>query len=104
MIRLQYKKTLVDEYKLRRLSKRKAVMNVNDLYYVLFYHWVHDDSIFPDEQQRNQVPTGLLMAAYFNCRPISMFDTRLKLEDDENAIKPDDHVTVHIGLSDNNGN
>ncbi len=77
-------------------------MSVDDLYYVLFYHWVHDDSIFPDEQQRNQVPTGLLMAAYFGCRPVSMFDTRLKLEDDENATKPDERVKVHSGPSASN--
>jgi len=79
-------------------------MSVDNLYYVLFYHWVHDDSSFPGEQQRNQVPTGLLMAAYFGCRPVSIFDTRLIFEDDENATKPDERVKVHSGPSSSNDN
>lgn len=38
--------------------------------------------MFKDEQQRVYVATGILMAAYFGCRPVSMFDTRLGLEDE----------------------
>ncbi|KAI9871817.1 MAG: hypothetical protein M1830_002420 [Pleopsidium flavum] len=68
---INYKKALMDEYKLRRLSKKKAVMSVDDLYHKLVYHWVHDYSIIADEQQRNQVSTDLLMAAYFGCRPLN---------------------------------
>ncbi len=79
-------------------------MSINDLYYVLFYHWIHDDSIFSDEQQRNQVLTNLLMTAYFDCRSISMFDTRLKLEDDENMIKLDERIKIHSDLSASNDN
>ncbi len=79
-------------------------MSVNDLYYVLFYHWIHDDSIFSDEQQRNQVLTNLLMTAYFDCRSISMFDTRLKLEDDENMIKLNERIKIHSDLSASNDN
>ena len=33
-----------------------------------------------------------------------MFDTRLKLEDDENAIKFDERVKIHSGLSASNDN
>lgn len=41
-----------------------------------FYHWVHDDIVFCDEQQRHYVFTNILMASYFDCRPVFMFDTR----------------------------
>ncbi|KAK3170219.1 hypothetical protein OEA41_009605 [Lepraria neglecta] len=30
----------------------------------------------------------------FGCRPVSMFDTRIKFEDEDNARKPADHPTV----------
>ena len=82
----------MDEYKLRRLPKKRGVSSVDDLYHVLFYHWVHDVAVFRDEQQRNYVSTGILMASYFGCRPVSMFDTRLRFEDENNARKPTDHA------------
>ncbi|KAI4285571.1 MAG: hypothetical protein L6R38_000538 [Xanthoria sp. 2 TBL-2021] len=89
-----YKKVLVDEYKLRRLPKKRGVSRVDDLYHILFYHWVHDEVVYRDEQQRNYVSTGILMASYFGCRPVSMFDTRLRFEDDDGARKSVDHVTA----------
>lgn len=94
MCRRQYKKVLVDEYKLRRLPKKRGVSRVDDLYHILFYHWVHDEVVYRDEQQRNYVSTGILMASYFGCRPVSMFDTRLRFEDDDGARKSVDHVTA----------
>ena len=94
----------MNEYKLCRLSKKKMIMSVDDLYYVLFYHWIFDDSIFSDEQQWNQVFINLLMTAYFDCRSISIFNTRLKLEDDENAIKFDERIKIHSDLNDSNDN
>ena len=87
----------MDKYKLCRLLKKKAVRSVDDLYHELFYHWVHDDSTFADEQQRNQVPTGLLMAVYFGCRPVSMFDTRLRFKDNDGARRSSDRVKVDNG-------
>ena len=64
---------------------------MDDLYYVLFYHWVHDDTVFRDEQQRHYVAAGILMASYFGCRPVSMFDTTSKFEDYDSS-KPADPV------------
>ena len=84
-----YKKALVDEYGLRRLTKRRGVCSVDDLYHILFHHWVHDDSVYPDERQRVQVPTGILMASFFGCRPVSMFDTRLRFREDEASTTTD---------------
>jgi len=78
----------VKRHGLRRLSKEREVTNVDDIYHILLHHWVRDDSIFPDEQQRNQVATGILMAPYFRCRPVSMFDTRLQFQDEEEEESP----------------
>jgi len=62
-------------------------MYTDDLYLVLVTHWVWDDAVFPDERQRVQVPTALLLAAFTGCRPCSLFDTRLKFDDtDDNQI------------------
>ncbi len=83
---------LVDEYKLRRLPKKRGVSSVDDLYHVLFYHWVHDNIVFRDEQQRNYVPAGILMASYFGCRPVSMFDTGSRFADEDDARKSSDHA------------
>lgn len=84
----------MDEYHLRRLPKKRGVSSVDDLYHVLFYHWVYDDTVYRDEQQRTYVAAGTLMASYLGCRPVSMFDTRIKFEDEDGARKPADHRMV----------
>ena len=84
----------MDEYQLCRLPKKRGVSSVDDLYYILFYHWVYDNTVYRDELQRCYVATGILMASYFGCRPVSMFDTRIKFEDEDDARKPADHPTV----------
>ncbi|KAL9119296.1 MAG: hypothetical protein Q9187_004151 [Circinaria calcarea] len=88
----QYKKVLMDEYQLRRLPKKRHVSSVDNLYHVLFYHWVYDDTVYRDERQRNYVATGYLMASYFGYRSVSIFDTRIKFEDEDDARKPADHA------------
>ncbi|MCJ1367094.1 hypothetical protein MMC16_006226 [Acarospora aff. strigata] len=88
-----YKKVLVDEYKLCRLPEKPGVSSV-DPYHVLFYHWMRDDAVFRDKQQRSYVPAGILMASYFGCRPVSMVDTRLQFEDENVARKPADHAAA----------
>lgn len=35
--------------------------------------------------------TGILMASYFSCQPVLMFDTRIKFENDND----DTHEAVH---------
>lgn len=61
---------------------------------------MHDDTVFRDEQQRNYVPAGILMASYFGCRPVSMFDTRSWFKDENNAHKPVHHHTAVSSLTD----
>ncbi len=67
--------------------------SVYDLYHILFYHW-DEHTVYRDEPQRCHVDTGILMASYFGCRPVSTFDTRIKFEDEVDARKPADHPTV----------
>ena len=35
-------------------------MGVNDLYHILFTHWVYDDASYTDDRQRVEVATALL--------------------------------------------
>jgi len=51
-------------------------------------------TVYRDEQQRHYVATGILMASYFGCRPVSMFDTRIKFEGDDATDKPVERAIV----------
>lgn len=56
------------------------MIGLDDLYLLLYTHWVLDDRTYSDERQRVQVAAGLLAAVFFGCRPCSLFDTRVKLD------------------------
>lgn len=90
----QYINILIDEYSLRTTPKKKPVIGLNDLYLLLYTYWVLDDSTFKDERQRVQVATGLLMAAFFGCRPCLLFDTRVKLDEPDDSDVPTDDTAV----------
>ncbi|MCJ1251465.1 hypothetical protein MMC30_008698 [Trapelia coarctata] len=90
----QYINLLVDEYSLRTISKKKPVIGLDDLYLFLYTHWVLDDSTFKDKRQRVQVATGLLTAAFFGCRPCSLFDTRVKIDEPDGSDVPTDDTAV----------
>lgn len=76
---------LVDEYGLRVLPKKKPVIDLDDLYLLSYTHWVLDTATYMDERQRVQVATGIFMAGFFGCRPCSLFDTRVKLDDSQES-------------------
>ena len=59
---------------------RKPVPDRDDLYSWLYHHMVLDDSVFPDERQRLEHSTGILMGVLFGCRLCTLFDTRVKLD------------------------
>ena len=84
----------MDEYQLRGLPKRWDLISVDDLYHILFYHQVYDNTECRDELQRCYVDTGILMASYFGCRPVSMFDNRINFEEEDDARKPADPPTI----------
>lgn len=90
----QYINLLIDEYRLRTTPKKKPVIGLDDLYLLLYTHWVLDDSTFKDERQRVQVATGLLTATFFGCRPCSLFDTRVKLDEPDGSDVPTDDTAV----------
>ena len=79
---LQYLSHLQAEYKLRKLPKPKPLITgVDDLYHLLYALWVLDDSVFADEHQRTMASTGILAGVYFGVRLVSLFDTRVKIDD-----------------------
>ena len=77
--RFQYKKHHIEEYRLQKGARDKPVMSAEDLHHILFTHWALDTTTYADERQRVQVATGLLIASYTGCRPISLFDTGRKI-------------------------
>ena len=79
---LNYKNQLVDEYKFSRLPRKRGVAYVDDINHILFHYWAYEKAVYAEEQRRAQVATGILMASYFGCRPVLMFDTSLAFEDD----------------------
>ncbi len=81
----------MNQYKLCKLLKKRSVSSVNNMYHILFYHWVYNDHVYWDKQQWEYMATGILMASYFSCRPVLMFNTRIKFENDNN----DAHEAVH---------
>ena len=84
----------MDEYQLRGLPKRWDLISVDDLYHILFYHQVYDNTEYRDELQRCYVDTGIFMASYFGCRPFSMFDNRINFGEEDDARKPADAPTI----------
>ena len=76
------------------MPKKKPVIGLDDLYLLLYTHWVLDDRTYDDEHQRVQVATGLLAAVFFGCRPCSLFDTRVKLDEDWGKLD-DDLLVAH---------
>lgn len=77
----QYINLLIDEYGLRTTLKKKSIIDFDDLYLLLYTHWVFDDSTFKNERQRVQVVIDLLTIAFFDCRSYSLFDIRVKLDE-----------------------
>ena len=91
---MQYINLLVKQYSLHTLPKKKPVISLDDLYLLLYTHWVLDDATYTDERQRVQVATGILAAVFFGCRPCSLFDTRVKFEDPNDSDEPPGPMAV----------
>ena len=49
-------------------------MGVGDLLLGLTHHWSRDQSVFPTEDDRPDVPTIMLFQAYTACRPAELVD------------------------------
>jgi hypothetical protein len=76
---------------LRRLPRAKLTSQVDDLYHILIAHWVWHRVVFADEIQRLLLATGILLAGVSGCRLVSLFDTRVKIDNDEAKDDRDSH-------------
>ena len=56
--------------------------------------------MYEDEHQQVQVSAGLLTAVFFSCRPCSLFDTQVKLDNDSG--EPADNLLVANGQNNRN--
>lgn len=70
------------------------MISLDDLYLLLYTHWVLDNATYTDERQRVQVATGILVAVFFGCRPCSLFDTRVKFDESNDSDEPLDTKAV----------
>jgi len=61
--------TLSPSSRLSRIQREKPVLNVDDLYKLLYYLWAHDQTVFCDERQRLQLHFLILITAYTASRP-----------------------------------
>ena len=94
---------LIDQYGLRILPRKKPVISLDDLYLLLYTHWALDDASYTDEGQRVQVATGILAAVFFDCRPCSLFDTRVKFDNANDSDEPIDTIDVVDGMNKRKG-
>lgn len=60
------------------MPKRKPSGSKDDLYVILWFHWERCTKVYDDEKQRVYVAAGILLAFISGCRPVSLFDTRIK--------------------------
>jgi Protein of unknown function (DUF3435) len=63
-------------YNLDTSTREKPVMNVDDIYLILYHHWVMDTTIFPDGRQRVQLALLVLKMAYTATRPAALVYVR----------------------------
>ena len=100
----------MERYNLDISTKEKPVMNVDDVFLVLHYHWALDTSTFPDERQRLQLAFLVLLCAYTGTRPGALVyvkrnakvltecaisqDEEADVEDSESDGEPDTHSYI----------
>lgn len=63
---------MTDEYELDRSMKEKPVLNVDDLYIILYHLWAVCTAFFRNETQRLQLALAILLCAYTAARPACM--------------------------------
>jgi hypothetical protein len=72
-------------------------MNVDDIYLVLYYLWIEDTSVFPDERQRLQLAILLQLQAYTASRPAALVYKEVgaeKLKEHYLGWENDSHLTA----------
>ncbi|CAG7991807.1 unnamed protein product [Penicillium salamii] len=61
-------KDLVERFNLNRSVEEKPIMNIDNLYIVLHYHWTKDTTLYPNSRQIIQLAFVLLVSAYTTSR------------------------------------
>lgn len=60
---------LTKEYGLDTSEREPQLLEADDFVVVIQYHWASDINVFPNERQRVQVASILLLAAFTGSRP-----------------------------------
>jgi hypothetical protein len=86
---------------LRTRPKRKPSSNKDDIYRILIGHWTRCTKAYADEKQRLYVATGILLSYISGSRLVSLFDTRVEV-DNENGREgsSDGSLSVPAAISD----
>ena len=78
-------------YNLDLSTKEKPVINIDDLFLVLYHHWVMDTATFPNGRQRLQIVFLVLIIAYIASRPGALvYVARNEKKSRDYAIGEDD--------------
>ncbi|EER36672.1 conserved hypothetical protein [Histoplasma capsulatum H143] len=72
-------------WKLRVLPREKPTGDKDDVYRILYTHWVRCRRAYADERQRLQVSAGILMSM-FGQRLVSLFDTKSKKQKEKKRV------------------
>ena len=93
-------------------TSEKPVMNVDDVYPLLYHHWVVDTATFPNGRQRRQLAFLVLLTGYTATRPSALVyvrrnETKIKGhcigEDDEEEEEEGEGEGEHKGKDDRAG-
>jgi integrase len=69
---------LTKEYNLDTIEREPQLLEADDFVVVIQYHWVSDINVFPNERQRVQVATILLLAAFTGSRPGALLHVKYR--------------------------
>ena len=69
---------LTDEHGLDTSEKEKPIVDAEDFTKVLQCHWLTDTNVFPQERQRIQLPTILMMAGFTGSRAGALLRVRYR--------------------------
>lgn len=93
---------MTEEYGLDNTDTEKPLLEAEDFVELLRYHWASDINVFPNERQRLQLATILLLAAFTGSRPqallyITYRDLNLYVEKDKETGRH--HLKLGVTLT-----
>ena len=95
--RVQYINMLIKQYSFRTFFKKKSMIDLDDLYFLLYTHWILNDATYTNERQRVQVVINIFVVVFFDCRSCFLFDTRVKFENSNDFDESlDTKIVVYV--------